>query len=79
MPTEEFERVRLDVSGRGVTVTSWYDTLHQCWRANAPAHGHLLNDLVDNPVTGSTREKAIVAVRGRLAERFVTENQRFRR
>jgi hypothetical protein len=67
----EFERARLDVAGRSVTITSWYEQDKHRWRASAPAFGHLLNnDGEGDPITGTTREKAIQAVRGRLAQRL---------
>ena len=67
---QEFERTRLDVGGQSVTITSWYDDNKRRWRANAPAYSHLLNTSgwEENPITGTTREKAIQAVQGRLAQ-----------
>jgi hypothetical protein len=67
---QEFERTRLDIGGQPVTITSWYDDDKHRWRANAPAYGHLLNisGTEADPITGTTREKAIQAAHGRLAQ-----------
>jgi hypothetical protein len=67
---QEFERTRLDVSGQTVTITSWYEDDQHRWRANAPAFNHLLGGVEEVPITGTTRDKAIQAVRGRLAQKL---------
>ena len=63
----EFERLRLEIAGRGVIVTSWFDSSKQTWRANAPALLHLLGDISPDAMAGATREKAIQAVAGLLS------------
>ena len=72
--TGNFERVRLEVAGRGVTVTSWFDPAKQVWHANVPAFLHLLGNQDQHAITGITREKAIQAVLGRLAPQFAGAN-----
>jgi hypothetical protein len=76
----DFERTRLDIAGRGVTITSWYEFGKQRFRANAPAYLHLFNenDAVDAQNTGTTREGAVRAVRDRLAK-CLTEHDAKRR
>ena len=67
---QEFERTRLDIAGQVVTITSWYEDDKHRWRAGAPAFNHLLSGADEDPITGTTREKAIQAARGRLAQRL---------
>jgi len=69
---QEFERARLDVAGQVVTITSWYEDDKRRWRASAPAFNHLLSGGEDDLITGTTREKAIQAARGRLAQRLTS-------
>lgn len=66
---DQFERTRLSIAGYGVTVTSWYDVARKHWRANAPAWAHLLL-AAEEPVTGASREKALLAVERLLANRL---------
>ena len=68
--TDTFERARLEVAGRGVTITSWYDAGKHLWRANAPAFQHLLGDSDKEAITGATRERAVNAIQSRLAQQF---------
>ncbi|GAB4467156.1 MAG: hypothetical protein OHK0029_38910 [Armatimonadaceae bacterium] len=59
---QEFERVRLDVAGQGVLITSWYEIEKQRWRANAPALLHLMHEEFgsnETVIVGSTRLQAI--------------------
>ena len=65
--TDNFQRGRFEVGGRGVTVTSWFDAGTQIWHANVPALNHLLGNLDQNAITGETREAAIQAALNRLA------------
>lgn len=68
---QQFERARFDVAGQGVTVTSWYEPDKTRWRANAPAHSHLLNHSgSEAPITGLTRQKAIQEICARLEKRM---------
>lgn len=71
----EFERLRLDIAGRGVIVTSWFDSSKKTWRANAPALLHLLGEISPDIMVGATREKAIQAVAG-LLSRALSEQSR---
>jgi hypothetical protein len=76
----EFERTRLDIAGQGVTITSWYESGKQRYRANAPAFLHLFNDsdAPDAQNTGSTRAGAVRAVRDRLETRLTARASRSR-
>ena len=68
---QQFERARFDVAGQGVTITSLYEPEKTRWRANAPAHGHLLNHSGgDAPITAATRQKAIQDICTRLEKRM---------
>lgn len=67
---DKFERARLTVAGHGITVTSWFDERRQLWRANAPALLSLLGKREEDLITGTTREKALQAIQGRLAEQL---------
>jgi hypothetical protein len=69
---DKFERVRLEVSGHGITVTSWFDSGKQIWRANAPALLHILGTRAEDAITGTTREKAIQAIQGRLSNQLTS-------
>lgn len=62
----EFERLRVEIGGRGIIVTSWFDAGKQVWRANAPALLHLLGDAHPDTMSGATRQKAISAMEGVL-------------
>lgn len=37
----EFERIKQEVIGHSVTITSWYDDNENGWRASAPAYSFL--------------------------------------
>ena len=67
---DKFERVRLTVAGHGVTVTSWFDSRRQLWRANAPALLSILGSGEEDLITGNTREKALQIIQGRLADQL---------
>ena len=67
---QQFERIRVEVGGRGVTVTSWYEPEKNRWRGSAPALLHLLADADAQQLSGATRDKAIQAVSGIVAQRF---------
>lgn len=67
---DKFERVQVDVVGHGVTITSWFDSGKQLWRANAPALLSLLGNRDEDRITGTTREKAIQAIMGHLANQL---------
>jgi hypothetical protein len=71
---QEFERSRVDLGGgQCVTITSWYDAEKSYWRGSAPALLHMLAspDGSDSAVlSGATRDKAILAVRGILTRRL---------
>ena len=71
---QDFERTRVELTGgQSVTITSWYDDEKCHWRGNAPALLHLLPDATGGEnalLTGATRDKAILAVRGALAHRL---------
>ncbi|MDX1934520.1 MAG: hypothetical protein SFU56_18120 [Capsulimonadales bacterium] len=78
--TQDFERTRQDIAGRGVTITSWYESATRRYRANAPAYLHLFNDS-DSPDarnTGTTRESAVRAVRDRLTHCLEQQNRKNR-
>jgi hypothetical protein len=64
----EFERARLEVAGRGVTITSWYEPDKQRWRANAPTLNHLMTG--EEVITGTTRASAIRAATAYLEKRL---------
>jgi hypothetical protein len=64
----DFERARLEVAGRGVTITSWYEPDKQRWRANAPTLNHLMAG--EEVITGATRASAIRAAAAYLAQRL---------
>ena len=70
----EFERLRLEIAGRGVIVTSWFDSGKQVWRANAPALLHLLGDINPETMAGATREKAILAISGLLSRQLANQS-----
>jgi hypothetical protein len=67
----EFERSRVDVAGKGVTITSWYEPDKQRWRANAPAYGHMLTDVAEHTIIGGTRAQAIRAACEYLTKRLI--------
>jgi hypothetical protein len=65
----EFERTRMEIGGRGVTFTSWYEPDKQQWRANAPAFTHLMA-AEEKVSTGQSRAAAIQAASAYLAKRL---------
>ncbi len=67
---QQFERIRVEVGGRGITVTSWYEPDKNRWRGSAPALLHLLAGADTQQLSGATRDKAIAAVSGVVAQRF---------
>jgi len=67
---QQFERIRVEVGGRGITITSWYEPDKDRWRGNAPALLHLLAGAEPQQLTGTTRDKAIQAVSGVVAQRL---------
>jgi hypothetical protein len=71
----DFERTRLDIAGKGVTITSWFEPDKHRWRANAPAFLHLMNsengDGSETVISGTTRAQAIRAVCDHLSKRIV--------
>ena len=67
---QEFDRTRVEVGGRKVTITSWFETETQRWRGSAPAFLHLLADTSPQQLSGPTRDKAIAVVSGIVAQRL---------
>ena len=77
----DFERTRLDIAGKGVTITSWFEPDKHRWRANAPAFLHLMKvdsgDGTETVISGMTRAQAIRAVCDHLSRRMVDRAARF--
>lgn len=75
-----FERIQVEVAGRSITITSWYDFTGKQFHAAAPAFLHLINDSDStNPQNRSTtREGAIRSVRDRLATRLTEQDAKRR-
>ena len=75
---QEFERTRIELTGgQSVTITSWYDDEKQYWRGSAPALLHVLAGAKDGEtptLSGTTRDKAILAVRGVLTKRMTGQS-----
>lgn len=68
----EFERIKHDVAGRSVTVTSWFDGREGVWRASAPAYAYLFTVTDGEPSGADSRKAAIDAVTNRLSHYFQT-------
>ncbi len=67
----DFERTRLEIAGEAVTVTVWYETDKQRYRANAPSLTHLLRQgETEEGSTGATREEALKALQELLTKRW---------
>lgn len=67
----QFERVNQKVDGHTVTITSWYDAKAGAWRASAPAHIHLLHNVI-GPITGGSRQQVIGRVAETLRQAFMS-------
>jgi hypothetical protein len=60
----EFERMKQEVCGRIVTITSWYDDNLRTWRASAPAYPYL--------TTRISAESDILTSRSAAIHRMIT-------
>jgi hypothetical protein len=65
----DFERMKQDISGHSVLITSWYDDSKQDWRANAPDYSFLSLNTKDRPLCAS-RKEAIQRMTSLLANHF---------
>src|ERR1051325_1155710 len=66
----EFERVKQEIAGRSITVTSWFDPAAGLWHASAPAYVGLLSRAAGGLGGAASRRAAIEAVSSRLIHHF---------
>jgi len=69
--TIEFERTMYQISGRSITITSWYDEGADSWSASAPNYCNLLSKSAVNgfPSRKAAEEKTAVLLRALLPPR----------
>ena len=68
----EFERIKQEVNGHSIIVTSWYDDQTQTWGAGAPAYAHVLTSARTTRPGSPSRSAAIEQVVRALAHHFNT-------
>ena len=76
MPTE-FERVKYQISGRAVMVTSWFDSTDGTWSAGAPSYHHLLYErsIRGQPSRKAAEEKVVTILKSLIPQREQPENR----
>ena len=67
----EFDRNKYQISGRAVTVTSWFDVTAGSWSAGAPNYHHLLykNNVSGLPTRKAAEEKVVLILRSLIPPR----------
>ncbi len=68
----EFERLKCDIVGHSVMITSWYDDRLDAWRASAPAYAALFSERTGENCPPASRKAAIDDVINRLVDHFQT-------
>ena len=66
----DFERIKQEISGHSVTITSWYDDSTEMWQASAPAYSHLFSHPSARPIGSPTRKSAIERTINILTKHF---------
>ena len=77
--TIEFERNMYQISGRSITITSWYDECANSWSSSAPNYCNLLAKSVVNgyPSRKAAEEKTAVLLRSLLPARASVQEEYF--
>lgn len=68
----EFERIKHEVNGHSIIITSWYDDQTGTWGAGAPAYAHVLTGARTVPARSPSRSAAIEQVVRVLTHHFDT-------
>lgn len=77
--TIEFERNMYQISGRSITITSWYDECADSWSSSAPNYCNLLSKSVVNGCSSrkAAEEKTAVILRALLPARPSMQQEYF--
>ena len=71
--SRDFERIKREISGYSILVTSWYDEQQKSWRASAPRYAHLRELFSADQGMCSSRNEAIDQVIRVLTLHFAQE------